>query len=122
MQKVSIIRKGANRPVLLPARVAAALVRGGGFDYVEETTTKKAAGAVSAKPQAEGPNIHPAAPYARPTAAQERPVKAQLEEMSKAELVSELERYGEKHLSRDTKEDVLAKVMRYKRRDMRAEK
>jgi len=144
MPKVAITRnKPGARVAHVEARVAAALVKGGQFSYVGDTTKvpkpKRASKAKHAASGDDAPQVEAAAqeeaePEAvtspmtakvvTPTRAPARKVmtRAELEEMQKADLKSLGQTMGVPLLASDSKGDFVDKIYRYMRRDMRADR
>jgi len=143
MAKVEVIRKGGSKSVRFPQRTADMLVKGGRWDYVQEPKVSKPKRAPKAKHEASGD-----APVAEPQAVEVEPQKkeeaepaatrpmtakvvaptkrgmtsADLQAMSKADLKVLGQRLGADLLPSDSKEQFVQKILRYMRRDMRAER
>ena len=142
MPKIRIIRKGARRPVSLPAQTAHALAATKGWNYAEEVPTisrpKRAVkrkheassddAAASRKPEAvEEAKAQAAKPMTSKHVAvaptqKAKPVASrdELEEMTKADLKQMGLKMGVNLLSSDSKSEFVDKIYRYMRRDMRA--
>jgi len=150
MAKILVIRRGSKRSVSIDERVGHALVKGGGFSYVEVAKVSKSKRRVkrsdapsravaSEKPQAVKVENPPAEAKTEETTTRpmtsarvavkpmvhpKKPVmsKDDLHDMTKADLKVLGIKMGVNLLPSDSKDTFVDKIYRYMRRDMRAER